>query len=180
VYFVAIQNETRHIFGLLVAHLTNISNIMAEPTLTTSQKWSKFYWQNSFLILVVLAILLALAYPPLGADYLQPQVTATWIAVIFIFTLSGLSLKSRELKKAILNLKFNLFVQIFNLGIVSCIVYFVSRGLESINVLEIDLANGMVICSCLPMTVNMVRFSLWKDENAELDLKLTNPSLGRS
>jgi hypothetical protein len=44
-----------------------------------------FYWDNEFLILIVLVILLARAYPPLGADYLQPQITSTWIAVIFIF-----------------------------------------------------------------------------------------------
>jgi sodium/bile acid cotransporter 7 len=36
-------------------------------------------------VMVVIALLLAKAYPPLGADYLQPQITSTWIAVIFIF-----------------------------------------------------------------------------------------------
>eukprot|EP00978_Attheya_sp_CCMP212_P015092 scaffold38814_cov48-Attheya_sp.AAC.2 len=49
------------------------------------QRAVAFYTANSFLILVVIAILLAYAYPPLGADYLQPQITATWIAVMFIF-----------------------------------------------------------------------------------------------
>jgi hypothetical protein len=47
--------------------------------------WCHVYAKNSFLILVVLAVLLALAYPPLGAVYLAPEITATWIAVIFIF-----------------------------------------------------------------------------------------------
>ena len=40
---------------------------------------------NDFLILVVLAICLAKAYPPLGAEYVQPQITATWIAIMIIF-----------------------------------------------------------------------------------------------
>lgn len=44
-----------------------------------------FYWANEFVILVVIAILIARAYPPLGAEYLYPQITATWIAVVFIF-----------------------------------------------------------------------------------------------
>jgi hypothetical protein len=48
-------------------------------------RWCKFYMNNDFLILVLCAILLAKAYPPLGADYLQPQITSTWIAVVFIF-----------------------------------------------------------------------------------------------
>lgn len=44
-----------------------------------------FYFTNEFIILAIVAILLAKAYPPLGAEYLQPQITASWIAVIFLF-----------------------------------------------------------------------------------------------
>ena len=54
---------------------------------------TKFYWDNEFLILIVFVILVAKAYPPLGAIYLAPQKTATWIAVMFIFLLAGLGLK---------------------------------------------------------------------------------------
>jgi len=49
------------------------------------QRIVSFYWSNEFLILIILAILLARAYPPLGATYLAPDITATWMAVIFIF-----------------------------------------------------------------------------------------------
>jgi hypothetical protein len=45
-----------------------------------------FYWTNEFICLVVVVILLAYAYPPLGAEYLAPDITATWIAVILIFS----------------------------------------------------------------------------------------------
>lgn len=45
-----------------------------------------FYWDNEFVCLVVIVILLARAYPPLGAEYLAPEITSTWIAVIFIFS----------------------------------------------------------------------------------------------
>lgn len=55
-----------------------------------SRPWANrlidFYWANEFLILIVVVILLARAYPPLGAEYLYPQITATWIAVVFIFS----------------------------------------------------------------------------------------------
>lgn len=40
---------------------------------------------NEFVILVILSIALAKVYPPLGADYLQPQITAKWIAIMIIF-----------------------------------------------------------------------------------------------
>jgi hypothetical protein len=35
--------------------------------------------------MILIAILLAKAYLPFGADYLQPQITSTGAAVIFIF-----------------------------------------------------------------------------------------------
>lgn len=50
-----------------------------------SKRFWEFYWENEFIILIILAIVLAKAYPPLGGEYLQPDITSTWIAVIFIF-----------------------------------------------------------------------------------------------
>lgn len=118
-------------------------------------RWWQFYNKNSFLILVVIVILLAYAYPPLGAVYVYPQITATWIAVIFIFVMAGLGLKTEELSKALQRVVFNSFVQIYNFGIVSSIVYGFSRALSQTNVLTPELADGMTICACLPLTVNM-------------------------
>jgi len=47
--------------------------------------WCMAFEKYSFLILIVMAVSLAKAYPPLGAKYLAPQITSTWIAVMFIF-----------------------------------------------------------------------------------------------
>jgi len=116
----------------------------------------KFYKDNSFLILILCAILLARAYPPLGADYLQPKITATWIAVMFIFVLAGLGLKTSEFSKAFQRLRFNIFVQVFNFGVVSAIVFGLSRFLIHVNALSKGLGDGMVICASLPLTINMV------------------------
>ena len=115
-----------------------------------------FYWTYEFLILAVIAILLARAYPPLGATYLAPQITSTWIAVFVIFLLSGLNLKTEEFKNALKEIGFNVYVQAFNFGVVSAVVFGVSRGLAQGGVINQDLADGMVICACLPMTINMV------------------------
>jgi hypothetical protein len=46
----------------------------------------KGYRDNEFVCLAVIAILLARAYPPLGAEYLVPDITSSWLAVIFIFS----------------------------------------------------------------------------------------------
>ena len=88
-----------------------------EPTPSLGKKiWNllcKIYNNNDFIIQVIIVILLAYAYPPLGADYLQPKITSTWIAVMFIFVLAGLGLKTEGFRKAFKRLPFNLFVQIF-------------------------------------------------------------------
>jgi sodium/bile acid cotransporter 7 len=97
-----------------------------------------------------------LSYPPLGATYLAPQITATWIAVIFIFILAGMGIKTEEFKKAFQRLRFNLFVQIFNFGVVSSIVFGFSKFMVSVNALSQSLADGMIICASLPIPINVV------------------------
>jgi len=119
-------------------------------------KWISIYTKHSFLILVICAILLAYAYPPLGAEYLAPQITATWIAVIFIFILAGMGIKTEEFAKAFQRIYFNIFVQLYNFGVVSGIVYGFSRFMVWTTALPQSLADGMVICASLPITVNMV------------------------
>lgn len=117
----------------------------------------RFYWEQEFIIHVILSIVLAYAYPPLGATYLAPQITATWIAVIFIFLLAGLSLKTNEFKEAFQRLYFNVFVQCYNFGVVSALVFGFSRFLVSTSIITQSLADGMVICSTLPLTMNTVQ-----------------------
>jgi sodium/bile acid cotransporter 7 len=67
------------------------------------RKWCDFYAENEFVVLVIVVICLARAYPPLGADYLQPQITSTWIAVIFIFSTSTFSVSIRTLTSFLLS-----------------------------------------------------------------------------
>ena len=115
-----------------------------------------FYVSNQFPIHIMLAILLARAYPPLGADYLQPEITATWIAVTIIFFLSGMGIKTEEFSKAFQRYYFNGFVQCFNFFVVSIVVFAGSRLLTVAHMLDANLADGMVICACLPMAINVV------------------------
>jgi sodium/bile acid cotransporter 7 len=70
--------------------------------------------------------------------------------------MAGLGLKTKEFRKAFNRFYFNAVVQIFNFGAVSAVVYGFSRFMESVGALEQSLADGMVICACLPLTVNMV------------------------
>ena len=70
--------------------------------------------------------------------------------------LAGLGLKTEEFKNALQQFKFNAFVQIYNFGVVSAFVYGVSLGLVKAGIIIQGLADGMVVCACLPLTINMV------------------------
>ncbi|KAL7565436.1 hypothetical protein ACA910_020824 [Epithemia clementina (nom. ined.)] len=109
-----------------------------------------------FLLLILIVICLARAYPPLGAEYVAPQITASWCAVMFIFLYSGLGLKTNDFAKAFQRVDVNAFVQMFNFGFVSAVVFAGTRVLEAANILSTELSDGMVIASCLPMSINMV------------------------
>lgn len=52
---------------------------------TCCQTLCKIYRDYDFLVLLLATVPLAKAYPPLGAVYLQPDITADWIAVMYIF-----------------------------------------------------------------------------------------------
>ena len=53
-------------------------------------------------------------------------------------------------------MKFNIVVQLFNFGAVSSIVFGISRGLIKVGAIAQSLGDGMVVCACLPLTINMV------------------------
>ena len=76
------------------------TNEETKDSCLTGKVVKDFYWTNEFLIHVIIVILIAKAYPSLGSKFLFPEITATWIAVIFIFLLAGMSLKTKELKKS--------------------------------------------------------------------------------
>jgi sodium/bile acid cotransporter 7 len=143
------------------------SSISKDPTYSTANScWSQtcwdcswipaFYSTNSFLIKAALAICSAKIYPPLGAIYLYPNITATWLAVIFIFTMAGLSLKSSEFTKAATRLRFNIFVLGFNFFVVSLLVFGMTLAIRYTDLVPKGLTDGMIVCSCLPITVSMV------------------------
>jgi sodium/bile acid cotransporter 7 len=70
--------------------------------------------------------------------------------------LSGLGLKTEELKNTFKQVKFNAFVQIFIFFVDSSIVFGISRALYQLGALNIALADGIAITSCLPLTISMV------------------------
>lgn len=67
-----------------------------------------------------------------------------------------MGIKTEEFAKAFQRVYFNAFLQLFNFGAVSGIVYGFSRFMNGVGALPLSLADGMTICASLPITVNMV------------------------
>lgn len=125
----------------------------------TRQQQSKrrivsFFFTYDFPIAILIVIGLAKAYPPLGAVYLVPNITATWVAIILMFFLNGLGLKTKEFFRALKKVSFNLYDEFFSFIVCSSFVFGVSRLLIITGALPETLADGMVICSCLPLALN--------------------------
>jgi sodium/bile acid cotransporter 7 len=116
-----------------------------------------FYWAYDFPINILISICIALAYPKFGAVTVKPKITAGWIATAIIFFISGLGLKTKELFKVMFRrLYFNVFVEVYNFGLVSAFVFGVSRALAGSGAIPQALADGLAITACLPMSINAV------------------------
>ena len=89
--------------------------------------------------------------------------------------MAGLGLKTEEFESASKEMVFNAYLQFFNVGAVSLLVYGFSRVLLNTGALVEPLADGMLICSCLPMAINMV-FILSKSAGGDEAAAILNAS----
>lgn len=141
---------------------TAVNNIATEEVGAVScnrrqqlrQATAAFIWKYDFPFLILCAIALAWIYPPLGAEYVAPKYTA-WISVSVIFFIAGLSVRSEEFSKAISRVYYNTFVLSYIFGVVSVIGFGFSRFLIAVDFLPKTLADGLVIVSCLPISINV-------------------------
>jgi sodium/bile acid cotransporter 7 len=66
-------------------------------------------------------------------------------------------MRSSEFGKVIYQkIPFHMFVQVYDFLVVSAVVFGVAKALLATGILHEALSNGMIICSCLSMSVNAV------------------------
>nr|XP_002131347.1 sodium/bile acid cotransporter 7 [Ciona intestinalis] len=111
--------------------------------------------KNWFVLGIVLVILLARANPEFGAKGgpLMPEITVKYIAVSLIFFNSGLSLKTEELKKALLQVQLHTFIQSFTLLFTPCAMWILLHFLSK-TAINVYLIQGLQIVSCMPPPVS--------------------------
>jgi sodium/bile acid cotransporter 7 len=101
------------------------------------------------------------------------------ISCVLFLVLAGLGLKTEEFSKALQQVKFNIFVQCFNFGVVSSVAFGVSRGLIEVGAISQGLGDGMVVCASLPLTINMV-LVLTKSAGGDEAAAIFNAAFGNS
>ena len=142
---------------------TPIQDLSFDPTVSLSQRVSKvvkYADKNFFLIGMFAAVILAKIVPSLGINggILRPELFIGNYGVALIFLLSGLSLQTKDLTQAISNVKLNGLVQLLIFGFWPFCIglplrYVLTRIIP--NLIPPALADGLLIMTTLPTTVNM-------------------------
>ncbi|CAG2238048.1 P7 [Mytilus edulis] len=80
--------------------------------------------RHYFLTGIVFVILFAHLFPHIGAKggLLKPEITVKYVAVFIIFFNSGISIKTEDLTKAVLQIRIHLFIQCFTFIVFPCIM----------------------------------------------------------
>jgi len=114
-----------------------------------------FVRQHWFLIGIIVVIIAANILPEFGAagGPLHPEITVKYMAVSFIFFSSGLTLKTEDLRAALTYVRLHLYVQLFSLLFVPCLIFVIVSAL-SFSPLDPWLLNGLLVVGSMPPPVS--------------------------
>lgn len=116
--------------------------------------------KNFFLMGMLVAVTMAKVFPSLGKNggILRPEVFIGNYGVAIIFLLSGFSLQTSDLAKAISNFKLNGLVNLLLFGFWPYCIGIPLRHIFTVvlpNLIPSGLADGLLVMTTLPTTVNM-------------------------
>ncbi|KAF6262357.1 SBF-like CPA transporter family-domain-containing protein [Scenedesmus sp. NREL 46B-D3] len=122
---------------------------------STCSKVYHYMLAQWFIVGLGVAIAFAAAVPKLGATkgYIRAEYSIKIPAIIVIFIISGLGLKTKALLTAAADLRIHLLVQGLSLAAIPAIGYGVALALRNGGFNDY-LADGLVIMACMPTTVS--------------------------
>ncbi|GIL97171.1 hypothetical protein Vretimale_2905 [Volvox reticuliferus] len=155
------------------------------PTARNSRlkTYLKLVWdlicEHWFILGLCFAIGFAAAVPNFGrkGGWIAAQWTIKYGAVIIIFLLSGLSLKTRALFTVMARLHVHLFIQFICLVLTPAIGYGFARAMMESSTMNRDLANGLVVAMTMPTTIS-TNVVFTKQSGGNEPVALVNAVLG--
>jgi sodium/bile acid cotransporter 7 len=134
--------------------------------------------KNWFLIGLVVVTIIAAIFPNIGkkGGYIHAEITISYIAVMVIFFLSGISLKTKALKQAFTYYKMILIVQVISLIAIPLFGYGLKLLLD-LTSFDKMLAQGLVIALSCPTTISS-NVLMTKAAGGNEAASLTNAVLG--
>ncbi|KAI8576261.1 hypothetical protein K450DRAFT_257920 [Umbelopsis ramanniana AG] len=141
-------------------------------------KFIQTYW---FLMGLAVVIVLAWRFPGVAKKdgVIHSEWSIKWGAVIVIFLISGLSLRTRTLAKTVVRVRLHLMIQIISLIIIPFTVYGIALLFATVNLpINHMLLLGLVIAGCTPTTVSsnvvMTRNAKGNEASALMNAALGN------
>jgi len=127
-----------------------------QPESCLMKVYNEFFGKRFFLYMLVITISVAAAYPDAGrtGGPLAPEISVSWVAVVLIFFITGLKLKTQELSKAASYWKLNLYVLSFTYIFIPGTVFVLALLLRQ-TAFNSQLIDGLIVLSCLPTTISM-------------------------
>ncbi|XP_022323056.2 sodium/bile acid cotransporter 7-like isoform X1 [Crassostrea virginica] len=115
----------------------------------------QFIRNNWFLCGILAVICFASFIPSIGArgGILRPEITVKFIAVSIIFLNSGISLKSEDLRKALVQFKVHIFIQGWTFIIFPSLIYLLVSLMKDGPFNEL-LLQGLLVLGCMPPPVS--------------------------
>ncbi|KAJ1548177.1 hypothetical protein HK096_002682 [Nowakowskiella sp. JEL0078] len=127
---------------------------------------------------LAVVILLAAAYPNFGkkGGIIRSEYTITYGVVSLIFVISGISLKTRILIKAMLNWRMHIIIQGISLGITPLLGY-AMKSILLTTTFDANLAAGIAVACSTPTTISS-NVLMTKNSYGSESVALTNTVIG--
>ncbi|KAJ1553918.1 hypothetical protein HK096_005814 [Nowakowskiella sp. JEL0078] len=137
-----------------------------------------FVKKNWFLEGLVISVLLAAVYPPFGkkGGIIRSEYTISYGVVALIFIISGISLKTKVLIKAVLNWRMHLIIQGLSLGLTP-LIGFALKSLLLVTPFDSNLAAGIAVACSTPTTISS-NVLMTKNSYGSESVALTNAVIG--
>ncbi|CAF1356168.1 unnamed protein product [Adineta ricciae] len=151
-------------------------NNQKEEEKSAQQSLFRKYW---FLIGLICTIILAYLFPNVGktGGYIRSEWSVKWGCIIFVFFLSGLSLRTKQLLREFLYVRLHIFTQVYSFLIIPFAIYGLGLLLVKLNINK-TLVFGIIIMASTSTSISsnvvMTRNALGNEYAALLNAVLGN------